>query len=120
VFKDFILHDFNTIIQSFTFFYRALTEHMTPPCVTSILPPVERVGALGMKGSATLETHLTCSPELKHLLLEEEAHVSVLLSVAAHSAPHLLGPSGVKPSRTSGISVLYASRVFWMYLLSLA
>jgi hypothetical protein len=63
-----------------------------------------------MKDFATLQTHLTCSPELEHLLLEEEAHVSVLLNVAAHSAPHLLGSNGVKPSRTTGIYVLYASR----------
>ncbi|PNF13637.1 hypothetical protein B7P43_G17289 [Cryptotermes secundus] len=83
--------------------YEALTQHMTPPCVTSELPPVERVGAVGMKEIATLQTRRTCSPELERLLVEEEAHVSVLLSVAAHSAPHLLGSGGVKPSRTSGM-----------------
>lgn len=92
---------------------------MTPTCVTSVLPPVERVGDVGMKEVATLQTQLTCSPELERLLVEEEAHVSVLLSVAAHSAPHLLGSGGVKSSRTSGIYVQYASRVFRGYLLSL-
>jgi hypothetical protein len=84
---------------------------MTPPSLTSVLPPVEKVGAIGEEEIAALQTQITNSSGLEHLLAEEEAHVSVLLSVAARSAPHLLGSNGVKPSRTSGIHMWHVSRV---------
>jgi hypothetical protein len=92
---------------------------MTPPCVISVLAPVENVGAVAVDGIATVQSQLSCSSGLEHALVEEEAHVSVLLSVAARIAPHLLGSSGVKSSRTSGIYeyILHVSRVFWGYSL---
>ncbi|XP_069674313.1 uncharacterized protein [Periplaneta americana] len=83
--------------------YRALTRHMTPPCNNSVLPPVEKVGVVGGDELTALQTRLAYSTGLDHLLVEEETHVSVLLSVTARSAPHLLGSNGVKPSRSSGI-----------------
>jgi len=76
---------------------------MTPPFVTTVLPPIENVGTTGVEETTTLQTQHTYSSEFEYLLAEEEAHVSILLSVAARSAPHLLGSGGVKPSRTSGI-----------------
>lgn len=100
-------------------FCRALTRHMTPPCVTSVLPPVEKVGTTGVEETATLQTRLTYASEFEYLLAEEEAHVSMLLSVAAHSAPHLLGSGGVKPSHTSGIYMQLVQRVLWGWSLSI-
>jgi hypothetical protein len=76
---------------------------MSPPFVASVLPPVENVGTTGVEETTTLQAPHTYSSEFDYLLAEEEAHVSVLLSVAARSAPHLLGSGTVKPSRTSGI-----------------
>jgi hypothetical protein len=76
---------------------------MSPPLVTSVLPPVENVGTAGVEETTSLQTQHTYSSEFEYLLAVEEAHVSVLLSVAARSAPHLLGSGIVKPSRTSGI-----------------
>ena len=76
---------------------------MTPPFVTSVLPPVENVGTTRVEETTTPQIQHTYSSEFEYLLAEEEAHVSVLLSVAARSAPHLLGSGIVKPSRTSGI-----------------
>lgn len=76
---------------------------MTPPFVTSVLPPVENVGTTGVEETNTVQTQHIYSSEFEYLLAEEEAHVSILLSVAARSAPHLLGSGSVKPSRTSGI-----------------
>lgn len=81
---------------------------MTPPFVTTVLPPVENVGTTGLEEPTTLQIQHTYSSEFEYLLAEEEAHVSVLLSVAARSAPHLLGSGIVKRSRTSGI---YTQRV---------
>jgi hypothetical protein len=107
----FIDHD-NPVIHNFSF-CRALTRHMTPPCVTSVLPPVEKVGTTGVEETTTLQTRLTYSSEFEYLLAEEEAHVSVLLSVVARRAPHLLGSGSVKPSRTSGIYMQFVTRVLW-------
>jgi hypothetical protein len=73
------------------------------------MAPVENVGAVVVDRIATLQTQLSCSSELEHALVEEEAHVSVLLSIAAYIAPHLLGSSGVKSSRTSGMHILHVS-----------
>lgn len=107
----------NPVIHSFSFF-RALTQHMTPPFVTSVLPPVENVGTTGVEQTATLQTQHMYSSEFEYLLAEEEAHVSILLSVAARSAPHLLGSGSVKPSRTSGINMQFVPSILWGWLLS--
>ena len=92
---------------------------MTPPCVTSVLPPVENVGTTGVDETTTLQTQHTYSSEFEYLLAEEEAHVSVLLSVAARSAPHLLGSGSVKPSRTSGIYMQFFLGFLWGWISSI-
>lgn len=85
---------------------------MTPPIVTSALPPVENVGTSGVEETTTLPTQHMYSSEFEYLLAEEEAHVSILLSVAACRAPHLLGSGSVKPSRTSGINMQFVQAFY--------
>jgi len=84
---------------------------MTPPFVTSVLPPVENVRTTGVEETTTLQMQHTYSSEFECLVSEEEAHVSILLSVAARSAPHLLGSGSVKPSRTSGIYMQFVPSI---------
>jgi hypothetical protein len=90
---------------------------MTPPCVTSVLAPVENVGTVVVDEIGMLQTRIMCSSGLEHAVMEEEAHVSVLLSVVARTAPHLLGSRGIKSSRTSGIYIQQVSKVFWGFFL---
>ena len=90
---------------------------MTPPCMSSTLPPVERVQASGLENGTGAKAQTLYVSGLEHLLVEEETHVSVLLGVAARSVPHLLGSNGVKPSKTSGIITTYSRKNFHFLIL---